>query len=104
MGQDRATAVLRPALGLLLVLNALALVLLIADLRPALAEIVSTRGWWRPGLLILGAGMLAPLGFVLLGGSPPVLLAAVVLLLFGSLAIRFEIIKIPQVLSRRSQQ
>src|SRR5437016_6936618 len=38
-GQERAAAILRPALGLLLVLNAVPLGLLLANLRPALARI-----------------------------------------------------------------
>jgi len=101
LGQERATAVLRSALGLLLVLNTLGLCLLLADLRAALAQIYTPGQRWRLGLLTLGGGSLAPLVLVLVSGSPPVLLAAVLLLLLGSLAIRFVIIKVPHALSRR---
>ncbi len=99
--QERTTAVLRPALMLLLVFNALALSLLLAELR---ATLVRTYGRWRRrqlGMLAFGGGMLTPFGLVLLGDSPPVLLTAVLLLLLGSLAIRFVIIQIPHVLSHR---
>jgi hypothetical protein len=99
MGQERATAVLRPALGLLLVLNALVLFLLCADVRPALARIYSPRQLWQLGLLTLGGGTLVPLCLVLVSGSPAVLLAAVLLLVLGSLAIRFVIIRVPHALA-----
>jgi hypothetical protein len=99
-GQERAAAVLRPALAVLLVLNMVVLCLLLAEVRTALAQIFSPRQRWQLGVLILGGGMLAPLCLVLVGGSPAVLLAAVLLLLLGSLAIRFVIIKLPHALSR----
>ena len=95
MEQERTTAVLRPALGLLLVLNALVLFLLFADLRTALARIYAPRQLWRLGLLTLGGGTLAPLCLVLVGDNPPALLAAVGLLLVGSLALRFVIVRLP---------
>jgi hypothetical protein len=101
LGQARATAVLRPALGLLLVVNALGLFLLLADLRLALAQIFAPRQRWQLGLLMLGGGALAPLCLVLVGGGPPVLLAAALFVLLGSLAIRFVIMKVPHALSRR---
>jgi Ni/Fe-hydrogenase subunit HybB-like protein len=95
LGQEHATAVLRVALEMLLVLNLLGLFLLFADLWPALARISSPQQRWRLGLLILGGGSLAPLCLVIVGGSPLVLIAAVTFLLLGSLAIRFVIIKVP---------
>jgi hypothetical protein len=100
MGQEPATAVLRPALGLLLVLNAVVLFLLLAELRTALAQIYTPRELWQLGLLVLGGGTLAPLCLVVVGGSSPLLLAAALLVL-GSLVIRFVIIKVPHALSRR---
>ena len=100
-GQERATAVLRPALGVLLALNAVVLFLLLADLRAALLRMYAPRRRWVLGLLILGAGTLAPLCLAIVGGGPLVLLAAVLLLLLGSVAIRFAIIQVPHALSRR---
>jgi Ni/Fe-hydrogenase subunit HybB-like protein len=101
MGQESATAVLRPALGLLLVLNALVLFLLLANLRTALSRIYAPRQLWQIGMLTLGGGALVPLCLLLVGGSPPLLLAAVSFLLLGSLAIRFVIIKVPHGASDR---
>jgi hypothetical protein len=99
MGQERATAVLRLALGLLLVLNGIVLLLLLANLWTALARTYTPRQMWRIGILTLGGGTLAPLCLVIAGGSPPFLLAAVGLLLLGSLALRFVIISVPQALA-----
>jgi Ni/Fe-hydrogenase subunit HybB-like protein len=95
IGQERATAVLRPALVVLLVINALVLLLLLANLRAALLRAYTSGQLWRIGTLTLGGGVLAPLGLVLGGDSPPLLLAAVLFLLLGSLAIRFVIIQVP---------
>ena len=46
-------------------------------------------------MIELGGGMILPLGLILVSDRSLVLLAAVLLLLLGSLAIRFEIIKLP---------
>jgi hypothetical protein len=99
LGQGSATAILLPALGLLLVLNALLLFLLLAELRTALGCIFAPRQLWCLGVLILGGGMLAPLCLLLVGDSAAVLPATVLLLVLGSLAIRFVIIKIPHALT-----
>jgi Polysulphide reductase, NrfD len=95
MGQESATAILRTALGLLLVLNMIPLGLLIANLRPVLARIYTREQLWHVGLLILGGGTLLPLALLLAGVSAPLLLGAGVLLLLGSLVIRYLLIKIP---------
>ncbi len=99
MGQGRATALLRPALELLVVVNALFLFLLLAELRPALVRIYGAGPLRQHGLLALGGGMLLPLCLMLVGDSPLLPLTAVLLLLLGSLAIRFVIIKIPHALT-----
>jgi Ni/Fe-hydrogenase subunit HybB-like protein len=95
MEQERATAILPTALGLLLVLNVIPLGLLLANLRPVLARIYSREQLWRFGVLALGGGTVIPLGLVLVGGSAPLMLGAGMFLLLGSLAIRFLLIKIP---------
>jgi hypothetical protein len=104
LGQHSAIAVLRPALVVLLVLNAFFLFLLLAELRTALARIFAPRQLWQLGLLTLGGGMLAPLCLLLVSDSPAVLLATVLLLGMGSLAIRFVIIKIPHALAEPAQK
>jgi Ni/Fe-hydrogenase subunit HybB-like protein len=103
MGQERAAIVLRPALAVLLVLNALILLLLLTNLRTALLQMYRARQLWRIGILTLGGGMAAALCLVLVGGSPPLLLAAVLLLLLGSLAIRFVLIKVPHAMADQSR-
>jgi Polysulphide reductase, NrfD len=100
MGQARATSILRPAVGLLLLQNMICLFLLLADLGTAVKQL-SPRQRWRLGLLTTSGGMLAPLCLIFASGSPSVLLLAVLLILLGSLAIRFAIIKIPHVLSNQ---
>jgi Ni/Fe-hydrogenase subunit HybB-like protein len=95
LGHESVVATLRIALGLLLVLNLIALGLLVADLRPVLARLYTREQLWRMGILALGVGTLIPLILVLVGGSPPLVLGAGILILLGSLAIRFQIIRIP---------
>lgn len=99
LGQERATALLRPSLLVLLVLNAFTLFLLLADLRASLGRIFAQRRLWHLGLLTLAGGMLAPLLLLFVSDSAAVVLTAVLLLLLGSLAIRLMIIRIPPVLS-----
>jgi hypothetical protein len=95
MGQENATAVLRAALVLLLVLNVVPLGLVVADLRPALSRIYTRSQFYRLAALCVGGGTLVPLGLLLAGGSPLPVLAAVLFLLLGSLAIRFVIVRVP---------
>jgi Ni/Fe-hydrogenase subunit HybB-like protein len=94
-GETRATAALRTALELLLVLNVVPLGLLLANLRPVLARIYTREQLLRVGTLNLGGGTLIPLGLLLVGGSPPLMLGAGTFILLGSLAIRSLIIRIP---------
>jgi hypothetical protein len=102
MGQGSAVALLRPALGYLLLLNGLFLLLLLTELRTALNRMYSPRQLWERGTLMLGGGMILPLGLILVGDSAPALFGAVVFLLLGSWEIRFEIIKIPHALTADS--
>jgi hypothetical protein len=103
MGQERAAIILRPTLAVLLVINAIFLLLLLANLHTTLLRMYASRQLWRLGILTLGGGMLVPLCLVLVGSSPPLLLAAVLFLLLGSLAIRFVILKIPHALAGQSR-
>lgn len=97
--QETAVASLRAALGYLLLLNGLLLHVLFAELSPALDRIYGPKQLSQRYMLGVGGAMILPLGLILLGDSPAILLAAVLLLLLGSLAIRFEIIKIPHALT-----
>lgn len=99
LGEERATALLRPALVLMLLLNALILFLLLGELRTALRHIFDRRDLWRRGLLTLGGGMLVPFGLLIVAQGAAVPLLAVLLFLVASLAIRFVIIKVPHALA-----
>jgi hypothetical protein len=93
-GQERAVVVLRPALGLLLVVNAVPLGLTIAELWPALRRRCPRGQLRRSAALCLGAGVLVPLGLVFVGGAVPLVLAVGSLLL-GSVVSRFVIVQVP---------
>jgi hypothetical protein len=99
IGQESAASTLRPALGLLLVINVIPLGLLLANLWPMLVRIYTREQLWRVGMLTLGGGTLIPLGLVLVGGSPPLMLGAGMFILLGSLVFRFLIIRIPHAAS-----
>src|SRR5580704_16414691 len=94
MGQTQAAAILRTAVIVLLVVNVIPLSLLFANLRPAHALLYTRAQQWRAGLLI-AAGALIPLGLLLLNGTLPFLLVAVVVLLSESWLVRFVYVKIP---------
>jgi Polysulphide reductase, NrfD len=104
MGQESAAATLRTSLGLLLVLNVIPLGLLLANLRPVLVRIYTREQLWRIGMLALGGGTLIPLGLVLVGSNPALMLGAGIFILLGSLAIRFLIIKIPHAFPRAREE
>ena len=94
MGQTQASAILRTALIVLLVLNVIPLALLFANLRPAHALLYTRGQQWRVGVLI-AAGALVPLGLMLLNGGLLFILVAVIVLLVESWAVRFVYVKIP---------
>jgi Ni/Fe-hydrogenase subunit HybB-like protein len=92
MEQERAVAILRPTLGLLLLLNAITLTLLAFEVKRSLMGTPYGR-------LGAGGGMLVPLVLLAVGGSAP-LLGAVLLIVLGALVIRLEIVRMPHVLGR----
>jgi hypothetical protein len=95
LGQERAGALLCPALVLLLVLNLVPLGLVVGNLRPALSRVYTPRQLGRLAALGVGVGTLVPLALLLAGGSRLLVLAAVLFLLLGSLALRFGIVRLP---------
>jgi hypothetical protein len=94
MGQTQATAILRTAFMVLLVLNLIPLGLLFANLQPAHARLYTREQQWRVGVL-MAAGALIPLGLMLLKGDLLFILVAVIFLLSESWLIRFVYVKIP---------
>src|ERR1700722_8855495 len=95
MGQKQATAILRIAFIVLLVLNAIPLGLLFANLRPAHARLYTRKQQWCVGALIFAAGTLIPLDLTLLNGGLLFIVGAVIFLLLVSWVIRFVYVKIP---------
>jgi hypothetical protein len=95
LGQERAGAILRTALVLLLVLNLVPLGLLVRDLLPELSRVSRHGQLARLAALGVGVGTLVPLGLLLAGGGLLSVLAAVLFLLLGSLALRFGIVRLP---------
>ena len=93
-GQTQATAILRAAVIVLLVMNVIPLSLLFADLRPAHALLYTRKQQWRAGAVI-AALTLIPLALMLLNGDLLFLFVAVVLLLAQSWLVRFVYVKIP---------
>jgi hypothetical protein len=96
MGHASAAAMLRPALGLLLVLNLIPLCLLVVDLRTTLSRTYTRRELYSVGAVSFGGGMLIPLYLLFVVGNPLFMLSAVTFILLGSLVIRFVIVKLPQ--------
>jgi hypothetical protein len=94
MGQTQASAILRIAVIVLLVLNVIPLGLLFANLRPAHALLYTSAQQWRVGALI-AAGALIPLVLMLLNSGLLSILAAVIVLLAQSWAVRAVYVKIP---------
>ena len=99
LGQERASALLRPSLVLLLVLNLFPLGLVIRNLLPTLSRLYTPGQFGRLGALCLGLGTLAPLALLFAGDILPCVLAGVLSLLAGSLALRFVIVRLPHALS-----
>lgn len=95
MGQPRAADVLRPALGVLLVVHAVPSVLLAAELRPAADDIFTRRRRRRILALLMAASFLLPLGLVIAGGGPVLQLTAASLIILGNLGTRFLLVQLP---------
>ena len=103
MGQIQATAILRVAFIVLLVLNVIPLGLLFANLQPTYARLYSSAQQWRVAALIFAAGTLIPLDLILLNGALPFVVVAVIFLLLASWAIRFLYVKIPHTAPLKSE-
>jgi hypothetical protein len=93
--QTHATAILRIAFIVLLVLNIIPLALLFANLQPTHARLYTREQQWRVGALIFSAGTLLPLGLTLGNGGLLFIFGSVIFLLLASWLIRFVYVKIP---------
>jgi hypothetical protein len=95
MGEERAAATMRVALGILVSLNLIPLGLLVADVRAALARAYRTRELSGLAAACLGGGALLPLYLLVAGAAPHALLAAALCVALAGLAIRFAIVRLP---------
>jgi hypothetical protein len=95
MGQAKATAILRPAFIVLLLLNVIPLGLLFANLQPTHAQLYTREQQWRVGALIFAAGTLIPVGLTLFNGGLLFMVGSVIFLLFESWLVRFVYVEIP---------
>src|SRR5271156_3296545 len=95
MGQTQATAILRTAFMVLLVLNLIPLGLLFANLQPTHKRLYTREQQWGVGGFIFAVGMLILLGLTLLNGGLAFKFTAVIFLLVGSWVIRYVYVKIP---------
>jgi hypothetical protein len=100
MGKEDAVAILRPALGVLLLLNAVSLGLLMVDVKKALAA-TPNRGLGGIRAVVAGGVVLVASLLLALGGSAP-MLGAVGLIVLGAVAIRIEIVRMPHAMGRKS--
>jgi len=95
MGEERAAAALRLALGILVMVNLIPLGLLAGDVRSALGRVYSP--WEQAGLaaVCLVGGTLLPLFLLAAGQAPGVLVAAALCIVLAGLAVRFAIVRLP---------
>lgn len=95
-GREQAVTMLRPALGLLIVLNLAPLALLASNVRAALLGRCRNRRLARVAALALAGGTLLPLGLLPVAAGTPALLGVVLSILLGNLLSRFVIVQLPQ--------
>jgi hypothetical protein len=86
MKQTQATAILRIAFILLLVINVIPLGLLFRNLQPTHVRLYTREQLWRVGALLFAAGTLIPLALTLLNGELLYLLGSLIFLLLASWA------------------
>jgi hypothetical protein len=99
MRQASAVAVLRPALGTLLLLNLVTLGLLVAALRPTISAANARGQLTVTGALALGMGVLMPMSFLLAGDGLLSVLGAAIGIFLGSFLIRSSIVRLPHLSS-----
>ena len=89
-GGALAVDVLRPAVGLLLALNLLALALLVGDVRPLLSRLYARRELGMAGLCVLLIGFVIPAAALLAGDAHVTAPVTMTALLLTSLAVRIR--------------
>ena len=96
-GQAELLGPLRGALEILLLLNLVALILLLRDIREPLSLARGPRILAVIGLFVVLVGIVAPV-VLLLVGHPAAVGTALVLILLGAIAVRHEMVRLPHAL------
>jgi Ni/Fe-hydrogenase subunit HybB-like protein len=94
-GHARAVAALRTVAVVLVLLNIIPAWLLFSELHQTLSRIYGDRQLYVVLALVFAGGALIPLSLLLIGDGDPSILVATALIVLGSLAVRFLLIKIP---------
>ncbi len=95
----RAVTALRPAFGLLILLNVITLVLLAFDLSPVVSRLYSQRTLWAVGGILFLIGLVVPLSLLWTGGGVAFTLPAVLSLILASFAIRCALVWLPHLVT-----
>jgi hypothetical protein len=98
MGETRAADVLRPAVGLLAVLNFVALGLLANDFHPVLSRLYSRRSRVITGVFVC-AGVALPVGLLRVGGGVVIASAVLAAIALASLGVRYVIVQLPHIVA-----
>jgi hypothetical protein len=101
LGRPDAAARLRPAAGVLLVLNLIPMGLLLGELGPTLDRLGGRRRWLGRGLLVAVLGVLVPLGLLAVGRWALLDVAAAASLIMAGYLIRLGIVMIPHLIHGR---
>ena len=101
MGEQPAVDRLRPAVGLLILLNLVVLALLVADIHPLLSRLYDRRTFGVAGLFVLFTLLVIPAGALLAGTVPATAAITIASLILASLGIRYAIVRLPHDATRR---
>jgi Ni/Fe-hydrogenase subunit HybB-like protein len=101
-GQPELVPPLRVALELLLLLNLVALVLLLRNIRMPLSQARGPRVLAVIGALVVVTGIIAPLALLLVH-RPVALGTALLLVLLGAVAVRHEMVRLPHALGQAAR-
>jgi len=101
-GEPQAVAALRPTVGLLAVLNLVALALLVGDVYALLSRLYPRSELAVAGVSLLLTGFVIPAGSLLAGGVPAIASVTVASLILASLGVRYAIVRLPHDATRRA--
>ncbi len=97
MGESRAVDTLVPAVVLLAIFNLVPLGLLASDLHPVASRIYPRRSRAAAGASVFAAGVVLPVGLLLIGSGVALASAALVAIVSANLVVRYWIVRLPHV-------